>query len=266
VASRSHDAINQGLVDVHCHVLPGIDDGAPDVSAALELARSAVASGVRVIAATPHVRADHPRVRPRELGERCSALAERLREAAISVEIVAGGEVDLAWSRGASDEELALVSYGQRGGDLLVETPYGPLGRPFERDLDALRRRGYRLLLAHPERSADLRTDRKRLQGLVDDGVLVQLTARTLLPADGVQHDFAVALMRDGLAHVLASDAHAATGPAPPDLSAGLDAAHAIVGRRAHWMAVEAPAAILAGTHLPAAPSDDSAQPTGAPP
>lgn len=100
---------------------PGIDAGAPDVGAALELAGSAAASGVRVIAATPHVRADHPRVRPSELGERCDALRERLLEAEIGVEVVAGGEVDLAWSRGASDEELTLVSYGQRGRDLLVE-------------------------------------------------------------------------------------------------------------------------------------------------
>lgn len=258
MASRSHGATNQALVDVHCHVLPGIDDGAPDVGAALELAGSAAANGVRVIAATPHVRADHPRVRPSELGERCSALRERLLEAQIGVEVVAGGEVDLAWSRGASDEELTLVSYGQRGRDLLVETPYGPLEHAFERDLDALRCRGYRLLLAHPERSTDLRADRNRLQRLVDDGVLVQLTARTLLHADDEQHDFAVGLMRDGLAHVLASDAHAATGPAPPDLSAGLEAARAIVGRRAHLMATQAPAAILAGTDLPAAPPDDA--------
>lgn len=95
--------------------LVGIDDSAPDVGAALALARSAAASGVRVIAATPHVRADHPRVCPTELGERCDALRERLREAEIGVEVIAGGEVDLAWSRGASDEELALVSYAQRG-------------------------------------------------------------------------------------------------------------------------------------------------------
>ena len=130
--------------------------------------------------------------------------------------------------------------------------PCGPLDRAFERDLDALRCRGHRLLPAHPERSADLRADPKRLQRLVDDGVLVS-SPSALLPAD----DFAVALMRDGLAHVLASDAHAATGPAP-DLAGGMEAAHAIVSRRAHWMAAEAPAAVLAGTHLPAAPSDDA--------
>lgn len=254
MSDSAHGAITQGLVDVHCHVLPGIDDGAADVAAALELARGAAAGGVRVIAATPHVRADHPGVRPTELAERCTALGERLREAAIGVEVVPAGEVDLGWSRGASDEELALVSYRQSGGDLLVETPYGPLDDSFERDLDALRGRGYRLLLAHPERSADLRRDRRRLERLIDDGVLVQLTARVLLPADDEQCHFAAGLALDGLAHVLASDAHGATGAAPPDLPSGVQAAHAIVGRRARWMAAEAPAAILAGTELPATP------------
>ncbi|HWC28082.1 MAG TPA: CpsB/CapC family capsule biosynthesis tyrosine phosphatase [Solirubrobacteraceae bacterium] len=251
--------MNRGLVDLHSHVLPGIDDGAPDLGAALELARVAAAGGVAVLAATPHVRGDHPGVRPSELGERCRALNERLREAAIGVEVVAGGEVDLTWSRGASDEELALVSYRQRGSDLLVETPYGPLDGSFERDLDALRGRGYRILLAHPERSRDLRDDRRRLERLVDEGVLVQLTARTLVPDDSEQHRFAVGLIGGGLAHVLASDAHAATGAAPPDLASGLDAVHVIAGRRARWMAAEAPAAILAGAQLPPAPPVDAA-------
>jgi protein-tyrosine phosphatase len=251
VAESTPGGGTPGLVDVHCHILPGIDDGAPDVDAALDLARTAAADGVRVIAATPHVRPDHPRVRPNELGDRCAALGERLAEAAIDLEVIAGGEVDLAWSRDASAEELALVSYGQRGGDMLVETPYGPLDGSFERDLLTLRERGYRILLAHPERSADLRDDRRRLERLVDAGLLLQLTARTLLPADDDQHRFAVELLRDGLAHVLASDAHSATGLAPADLPAAVDAARAIIGRRARWMAADVPAAILAGSALP---------------
>ena len=250
----AESADRPGFVDVHCHVLPGIDDGAPDIEAALALARTAAAGDVRVIAATPHVRPDHPRVRPHELGDRCGALAERLGEAAIDVEVVPGGEVDLGWSRDASGEELALVSYGQRGSDVLVETPYGPLDRSFERDLLALRERGYRVLLAHPERSADLRDDRRRLERLVDDGLLLQITARTLLPADDDQHRFAVELVLDGLAHVLASDSHSATGLAPADLSPAVEAACALAGPRARWMAADAPAAILAGRSLPPPP------------
>ena len=247
------DARGHRLIDLHCHILPGIDDGAPDVDAAVELARVAAAGGVTAIAATPHIRHDHPRVRPGELAGRCAELEEQLAQAGLGMRIVAGGEVDLAWSRAAADEQLALVSYGQRGRDVLVETPYGPLPRSFERDLLALRERGYRLVLAHPERSADLRDDRERLVRLVDDGVLVQLTARALLPGDDEPHRFAVGLLADGIAHVLASDAHGAGGPAPADLGAGVAAARAIVGDRARVMAVDVPAAILAGQALPAA-------------
>lgn len=208
-----------------------------------------------MVAATPHVRPDHPRVRPAELGDRCAALGERLAGEGIAVEVVAGGEVDLAWSRQASAEELSLVSYGQRGSDVLVETPYGALDRSFEADLLAVCERGYRVLLAHPERSADLRADPDRLARLVDEGVLVQVTARALLPADDDLHGFAVRLVDDGLAHVLASDAHGAAGPAPADLLAGMQAAGDIAGARARWMAADAPAAILAGTALPAEPA-----------
>lgn len=208
-----------------------------------------------VVAATPHVRPDHPRVRPRELGDRCAALGERLAGEGIAVRVVPGGEVDLAWSRQASTEELALVSYGQRGSDMLVETPYGPLDRSFEADLLALRERGYRVLLAHPERSADLRADLDRLDRLVDEGILVQVTARAFLPADDERHAFAVRLLRERLVHVLASDAHGAAGPAPADLTAGIEAAGDIAGARARWLAADAPAAILAGTPLPAEPS-----------
>ena len=248
------DQMTDGLVDIHCHILPGIDDGVGDVDGALELARTAAAGGVSVIAATPHVRPDHPQVRPSVLRDRCAALAESLAGAGIAVEIVAGGEVDLAWSRAASEEELALVSYGQRGEDVLAETPYGPLDRSFERDLLALRERGYRVLLAHPERSADLRADRERLERLVHEGVLVQLTARALV-GGGEAHDFARELLAEGLAHVLASDAHGAAGPAPADLAAGVAAAREIAGARARWMAADAPAAILAGRPLPPAAS-----------
>jgi protein-tyrosine phosphatase len=128
MAESRHGAGQAGFVDVHCHILPGIDDGAPDIEASLDLARVAAAGDVRLIAATPHVRPDHPRVRPHELGDRCAARAERLGEAAIDVEVVPGGELDLGWSRDASGEELALVSYGQRGSDVLVETPVRPAG------------------------------------------------------------------------------------------------------------------------------------------
>jgi protein-tyrosine phosphatase len=245
------------MIDLHSHVLPGIDDGAGDLGEALELAGVAAARGTGVLAATPHVRADHPRVVPEELSNRCTALNARLEEAGVALEVVQGGEVDLDWAGGASDEELSLVSYGGRGTDLLVETPYGSLPAEFEERLVALAARGFRILLAHPERSPALQEDPGRVAGLIAQRVLVQLTARSLVEsaAPSAVHELAVVLVGEGLAHVLASDAHGAGGPAPHDLARGVDAAAAIAGKRAQWMVSDAPAAILAGQPLPPCPA-----------
>ncbi len=241
------------MIDLHSHILPGIDDGAQNIQQSMELARTAAAHGTTVLAATPHVRADHPAVRPPELADRCRALNESFAEAGIPVEVVSGGEVDLEWAEKASAEELRLVSYGQRGTDLLVETPYGPLAPDFEEHLFWLAGQGFRLLLAHPERSPTLQEEPDRLAELVRRGILLQVTARVLVPREGSGAGQLLAghLLREGLVHVLASDAHSAGPPAPPDMSGGVKAATEIVGARAEWMVTDAPAAILAGDPLP---------------
>ena len=244
------------MIDLHSHVLPGIDDGAADVSEALELAAAAASGGIRVLAATPHVRADHPRVIPGELAGRCRELTAQLAEAGVALEVRQGGELDLDRAMAASEEELRLVSYGGAGSDLLVETPYGSLPDDFEERVLSLAERGFRVLLAHPERNEALRSDPARVAGLVRQGVLVQLTARSLVAgaAPSAVREAAVAFLSEGLAHVLASDAHAASGHAPPDLARGVAVASALVGPRARWMVSGAPAAILAGEPLPRVP------------
>ena len=247
------------MIDLHSHVLPGIDDGATNPSEALELAAAAASGGVRVLAATPHVRADHPGVIPGELAGRCLELNARLAEAGVAPEVCQGGELDLDRATAASDEELRLVSYRAAGSDLLVETPYGSLADDFEERVLALAGRGFRLLLAHPERSEALQRDPARVGALVSQGVLVQLTARSLVASavTSAVHEAAVAFVIEGLAHVLASDAHHASGHAPPDLARGVAFASGLVGPRAHWMATDAPAAILAGEPLPGVPDPE---------
>ena len=245
------------MIDLHSHVLPGLDDGAPDVGAAIELARAAEAAGTTTMAATPHMRRDHPRVRPPELAGRCAELNEALVDAGVSLRVVPGGEVDIEWARRASEEDLRLVSYDQRGNDLLVESPYERFSSGDERMLDELAERGFRVLLAHPERNPVLARDRGRVRELVGKGVLVQVTARAVVRREwsSQAHRVAVELVRDGLAHVLASDAHRPVRPAPPDLAAGRAAAAEIVGERADWLVQGAPAAILAGEPLPEPPA-----------
>jgi protein-tyrosine phosphatase len=246
----------QGCVDIHAHILPGIDDGPGDVGESLAMARAAAESGTAVIVATPHLRVDFPAVHVDQLAERCEALRETIRRAGVQLEIVAGAEVSLPWALEASDEELALASYGQRGTDLLIETPM--MNAPaMDRLLPALRMKGYRVTLGHPERSRHFRRDEDRLRRLAADGVLLQLNADSLLGAAGRgAQRLARKLLTDGVAHVIGSDGHRATGRRPvTQLARAAQVVAQLAGpERAGWMTQAVPSAILEGADVPDPP------------
>jgi protein-tyrosine phosphatase len=245
------------MVDLHAHVLPGIDDGPPDLDASVALLRAVEADGIGTIAATPHVRDDHPDVVPSELAGRVAELQARLDAEAVGVRVVPSGEVDLAWAMGADDDALKLVSIGQRGTDLLVETPYGEPPPTLDDLLFSLAVKGYRVLLAHPERGPAFQRHPERLRALHERGVLMQVTAFALVSPNrpSRSHKLATQLVRDGLATVLASDAHAVGGGRPAGLTGGVTVASRLVGpERARWLVRDAPAAILEGRPLPPAP------------
>jgi protein-tyrosine phosphatase len=245
-------------IDLHVHLLPGIDDGPRTEDDAVESARAAVRDGTTAIAATPHLRHDFPDVVPSELAARCGALQERLSAEGIELRLLVGGEVDLSWALEASDDDLRLCTYGQRGTDLLLETPYGPLPPRFEELLFDLQLKGYRLLLAHPERSRAFQADPGRLAALVSRGVLVQLTADSLGTLERRSGSAALArdLLRGERAHVLASDLHGAATAGRVPLSAAVKVAASVVGEsQARWLVSDAPAAILDGRPLPRRPA-----------
>jgi protein-tyrosine phosphatase len=244
------------LIDLHCHILPGIDDGPPTVEDSVALGRVLADAGVSTVAATPHLREDHPDVLPAELAERCDALAGEFAKTGVGLKVVAAGELDLLWALEASPEQLRLASYGQRGADLLLETPYGPLPPHFKELLESPALAGYRILLAHPERSPTFQSEPDRLAELVLGGRLVQITTGSLArsPRRSRSARLAHHLLREGLVHVIASDAHSAGGsPRAPEWNA-IETARALVGPRADWMVEAAPRAILDGTPLPPPP------------
>jgi protein-tyrosine phosphatase len=247
------------VIDLHCHMLPGIDDGPATLEESVEFARSMSEQGVRTVVATPHVRPDHPGVVPSELAERCDALRARLGAAGIELELLPGGELDLPTGLEMGAEDLRLVSLGQRGQTLLVETPYTPLMTLFEETLDRLRLAGFEVLLAHPERNPTFQRDPERLAALVGRGILVQVTASSLTrrPRESSSARLAHQLVADGLAHVIASDAHGVGHITRDSLADGVAAARSRVGVLADWMATEAPAAILAG-ETPSPPPGES--------
>jgi protein-tyrosine phosphatase len=248
-------SIMTGLVDIHAHLLPGIDDGPTDLADSIQMARAAVDAGIETMAVTPHLRSDFPEVHVEELAQRCESLREELAWAEVPLTIVAAAEVSLIWALEADEDALRLATYGQRGTDVLIETPSDVSG--LERLLGGVQARGLRVTLGHPERSYTLQGDPGRIAGLRDQGILMQVNAEAVFgrrrtPA----HSLAKRLCREGLADVIASDGHRASSWRPVTaMSAGVAAAEQLVGEpRAHWMASVAPAAIVAGEEIPEPP------------
>lgn len=237
-------------------MLPGIDDGPATLPDSVALAKAAAGAGTALIAATPHVRSDFPAVRVHELAGRCAEVRAALAREDVAIELVSAAEVSLMWAIDASDEELRLATYGQRGTDLLVETPLGPVFA-LEHLLYDLRVRGVRVTLAHPERSVEFEQGIGPLRELVRQGVLLQLNADSLLGRRSAIRRFAEQLCREGLVHAIASDGHRAESWRPvTKLAKGVEELSALVGPdRALWMAIAVPRAIVDGSGLPPAPA-----------
>jgi protein-tyrosine phosphatase len=201
-------------VDLHLHLLPGVDDGAQDEDVALAFAGRLAAEGVREVVATPHVNG-HFRFEITSIPERVDALSAALREHGIGVRVRPGGEVDARYARYVSDDELDLIAHGPPGGRwLLVEAPFRGLDATFAADCAALAARGFGAVLAHPERAdgAGTPTGSDALRALLAAGAVAQINVCSLLGNNGLDvQETAVDMLRAGLAHVIASDAHPGT-------------------------------------------------------
>jgi protein-tyrosine phosphatase len=198
-------------VDLHLHLLPGIDDGARATSDALGHAGRLAAEGVRDVACTPHVkRAMFPRVRLPELAERRRALQAAIDAEGLELRLHAGGELAHDDALELAPDELALIAQGPPGARwLLLECPFEGIGDDFGAAAERLARLGYGLLLAHPERAP---SGHEGLWPLLDAGARAQVNVCSLMGNNGpAARALGAALVRDGRAHCLASDGHPGT-------------------------------------------------------
>jgi protein-tyrosine phosphatase len=235
------------VIDLHCHILDAIDDGARDADDSVAMARQAEADGIEAVCATPHIRHDHD-VRIEELAERARGLNERLERELVAVKILQGGEVAETAVEGLSEEELGMVSLGG-GGWILLEPAPGPLDDSLLRRVGHLAERGHRTIVAHPERhlSADMF---ERMAALVAEGALIQATADFFLREQMAAGMLAMA--ERGLVHVVSSDAHTTHGGRPVRISPALECLREVELLAPHigWIANEAPRAIVNGDPL----------------
>lgn len=205
----------QQAADVHFHLLPGLDDGPAGLEDSLELARSAVADGTSTIVATPHVRSDFVT----DVGVLADTVAEvtrALERERIELEVLCGAELGHEMVGRLGQEELEAVAQGPPGARwLLLESPFEGFGPDFHQAADELRARGFGVLLAHPERSADAQLDAGAgLRRELAAGSLAQLNALSITGRHGRSAEWAAyRLVASGRAALVASDAHGPTRP-----------------------------------------------------
>lgn len=241
------------MIDLHCHLLPGIDDGAEHMNAALSLARAALADGIQVAVMTPHLhpgRYDNTR---QGLQVVLAQFRQRLAEASLPLEIRLGGEVRL------SAEILDLIAednvpfIGEVDGYriMLLEFPHQMIPVGADKLITTLLRRRIRPLIAHPERNKAIMEEPQRLRPLVDLGCWLQLTAGSLAGRFGASAEqTAWRILESGANCVVATDAHNLEHR-PPCLSEGRDALIRRYGEACALDLVQHKPARILGMELP---------------
>lgn len=241
------------MIDLHCHVIPGVDDGPATIEESLVLCRAAVAAGTTRIVATPHVNWSYPSLDADAVHAGVAAVNDALQDASIELEVEIGAEIALSRVEDLPDGEIALLRLGE-GPYSLIECPHqGGAPAAIRELLLRFAGRGHSVLLAHPERCPVFQSDPRLLPALTQTGMLCCITARALTGDFGSRaRGYAWELMAAGLVHAIASDAHDALGR-PPDLAAALDRA-GLNDAEIEYFAFSAPEAIINGAPVPRPP------------
>ena len=234
-----------GRTDLHCHILPGVDDGPDTMAESLEYAATVVAAGTKTVVATPHVELVHVP----ELPGRVQELHEALRREGIDLDVRVGGELKPFSVPDLTQDDLETIAHGPAGARwLLYEVPFSGFDERFHSTAAELRARGFGLLLAHPERSRGiLERGLRALEAEVAAGALVAANVDPLQGGEGPERQAAAEhLLRRGLPSVVATDAHAPRRPFT--LAMGHEAVVRVTGRAdlARRLTADAPARLLA--------------------
>jgi protein-tyrosine phosphatase len=233
------------FTDLHCHLLPGVDDGPDTIEESLAYAAAAVAAGTRTIVATPHVELVDVAELPDRVGELRSALAAE----GVDLDVRCGGELKPFSIPSLSDADLDLIAHGPPGARwLLYEVPFHGADDEFVAGARELQARGFGLLLAHPERSRDMvhGGGLAVVERLLRGGAVVAANTGPLIGREGGDRGRAAEhLLRQCIPTVVATDAHAPNRPYT--LAQAAEAVERVTGRAdlARRLAVEAPARLL---------------------
>ncbi|HEY1785614.1 MAG TPA: CpsB/CapC family capsule biosynthesis tyrosine phosphatase [Pirellulales bacterium] len=197
-----------GFVDIHCHLLPGIDDGAKSREESLAMARMAVADGIDTVVVTPHQLGSFAQNHGAAIRQRTEELAQLLAENEIPLTVLPGADVRIESGMIALVQQGEVLSLADHRRHILLELPH-EIYFPIDRLLSELNAAGMVGILSHPERNGGIMAKPAIAAALVDAGCLMQITAGSLLGTFGPQsQSVAERMATDGLVHFVSTDAH----------------------------------------------------------
>lgn len=247
------------MIDLHCHMLPGIDDGAPDLATALAMARVAVEDGIRTVACTPHI---YPGLYENDaagIRRAITSFQHELDQAGIALKLVEGADVHLTPDllEGLRADRIPRLNQSRY---LLLEPPHHVAPPRFEEQVFKLLANGYVPLITHPERLTWIEDHYEIFLRLARGGAWLQITAGALCGRFGKRPRYwSQRLLDEGPVHIIASDAHSVHRRPPRMAEAEALAARQVGAAQASAMVRERPAAVLENRapealQLPSAP------------
>jgi len=235
------------FVDIHCHLLPDIDDGAASWDEALSMAEMAAADGISTIVATPHQLGNFAANRGDEIRARAEHLQGLLRQNKIPLKVFPGADVRIEPAMIGKIRAGEVLTLADRGRHVLLELPH-EVYLPLDRLLADLKAAGLAGILSHPERNRGIMAQPGVVQSLVGAGCLTQVTAGSLVGAFGSRvRSLAERLVKQGLVHFVSTDAHSPRSR-PPLLGEAFDRVVELAGGSlAEELFCGNPAAVAAG-------------------
>jgi protein-tyrosine phosphatase len=237
------------LIDLHCHILPNVDDGARSLEESLEMARHAVKDGIHTVVATPHT-LDGVYSNPSDrVTKEVAALQDVLLQNHIELKLYPGSDVHLCPGMSERIRNGEACTINGTGKFIMLELPSSTVPAGVKDEIFALKMNGITPIISHPERNSTIQQDTNIMYELIYMGALGQVTAMSLTGAFGkLAETTAGALLRHRMVHIIASDAHSAQDR-PPILSEAVQKAAEILKDydEAERMVTSVPSAILAG-------------------
>lgn len=234
------------MIDLHCHMLPGLDDGPCSLEISLEMARIAVADGITVVACTPHILPGLYHNTGAQILAATDCLRDALHRSGIALDLVCGADahMDVHFTEKLAKREIPTLANSRY---VLVEPPYHVAPIRMEQFFFQILAAGYVPILTHPERLRWIAERYQMIERLSRYGVWMQITASSLTGTFGREpHYWAERMLAEGRIHILATDAHD-THRRPPDLSKGWEAAARRAGEdEATHMVLTRPRGVIA--------------------